>query len=189
MPEEVFRNQTWEDVRHRLKNREIPTEEIGSAIVKLGKPFDRTKILAAKDTVALYLDHTDSWARHEAMWFLASWARLKEYQPALILALRTDPEPDNRSYAATCLGRVQEGTGDRDAIAALSGVVEDENEHQLVRLYAYEALHQVVEGSAGPNYSPHEHKLSDVNWAWVRSVSRATTNLSKGPASDQATEN
>ena len=126
MAEALFRDDRWEDTLERLKKRQIPPEQIGPAIVKLGKPFDQARILAAKDTVALYLDHVDSWVRHEAMWFLTAWGRLKEYEPALIRALRTDPDLDNRSFAATCLGRLQEGTGDANSVAALRSAVEDE---------------------------------------------------------------
>lgn len=174
MVEDIFHNQRWEDVLERLKNRQIPPEQIGHAIVKLGKPFDRARILAAKDTVALYLDHNDSWVRHEAMWFLTTWGKLREYQPALIRALRTDPEPDNRSFATTCLGRLQEGTGDADAVAALKAAVEDQTLDQLVRLYAYGALLQVVKGISDLAYSPNEHKLLDIDWEWVRSLSQTT---------------
>jgi hypothetical protein len=170
MVKQLFEDQRWEDVLERLKTRQIPSEQIGHAIVKLGKPFDRTRILAAKSTVALYLDHNDSWARHEAMWFLTAWGKFKEYQPALIRALQTDPDLDNRSFAATSLGRLQEGTGEEDAVAALKAAIEDETQDQLVRLYAYGALMEVVNGASGAAYSPHEHKLSDIDWGWIRSL-------------------
>lgn len=170
MFEKLFKNKTWESVLEQLRDRQIPPEHIGSAIVRLGKPFDEARIHAAKDAVASYLDDADSWVRHEAMWFLTTWGRLKEYQPALVRALRTDPDLDNRSFAATCLGRLQEGTGNRDAVAALKATVEDENEDELVRLYAYGSLLQVVKGVSDLGYSPHEHKMSDIDWEWVRSL-------------------
>lgn len=172
MARDLFRDQTWENVLQRLKNREISAEETGPAIVKLGKPFDRTKILAAKDTVALYLDSTDPWARREAMWFLTSWGGLKEYQPALIHALRSDSDPDNRGYAATCLGRLQQGTGNLDAVGALKARVVDEKEEELVRLFAYGAILQVFKGISDLGSVPHECKLSDVDWDWVGSLSK-----------------
>jgi hypothetical protein len=164
------RNQNWDDLLDQLKNGQIPHDQIGSTIVKLGKPFASARIIAAKDTVALYLDHSDSWVRHEAMWFLTAWGKLNEYQPALIGALRTDPDNDNRSFAATCLGRLREGTSDAEAVAALKGTVEDQTQDELVRLYAYGALRQVVKGDSDLAYSPHEHKLSDVDWGWVNSL-------------------
>ena len=174
MLKQFFERGSWEDLLERLKKREIPADQIGHAIVKLGKPFDQARILAAKNTVAYYLNHNNNWARHEAMWFLTSWGKLKEYQPSLIRALKTDPDLDNRSFAATCLGRLQEGTSDADAMAALKAAVLDETQDSLVRLYAYGALLQVVDGVSGSAYSPHEHKLSDVDWEWVRSVPKPT---------------
>src|SRR5260370_18784441 len=91
----LFRKRKWHEVLEKLRNKEIPTKEIGPAIVKLGKPFDPEKILTAKDVVATYLNHEDDWVRREAMWFLTSWGRLPEYRPALIRALREDPHLDN----------------------------------------------------------------------------------------------
>jgi hypothetical protein len=170
MLEELFRDQKWEDVLDRLKRGQIPPDQIGHAIVKLGKPFDHARVLAAKDTVALYLDHNDRWVRHEAMWFLTSWGKFKEYQPALIYALRTDPNLDNRSFAATCLGRLWQGTSEGEVVETLKTAVEDSDLDQLVRLYAYGALLQVVKGKSDLGYSPHEHKLSDVDWEWVSSL-------------------
>jgi hypothetical protein len=174
MANNLFGEQGWEEVLERLKNRRIPRNEIAHAIVRLGKPFDQARILAAKDTVALLLDDSDSWVRHEAMWFLTTWGKLKEYQPALIRALRTDPDLDNRSFAATCLGRLQEGTSDADAVAALKAAVEEESMDQLVRLSAYGALLQVVKGISDLGFSPHDCTLSDIDWKWVRSLSQIT---------------
>lgn len=174
MSQEVFEGQKWEDVLERLKSREIPVEQIGSAIVWLAKPFNRTRILAAKDTVALYLDHPDSWVRHEAMWFF-TWGKVKEHKAALIRALRTDPDLDNRSFAATCLGRLQQGMADADAVSALKATIEDQTLDPLLRLYAYGALLQIVKGVSDLKYSPHEHTLSDIDLEWVRSLSPTTS--------------
>lgn len=170
MAEQLFQKQKWEDVLDRLKRGQIPPEDIGHAIVKIGKPFDQARILAAKDTVALYLDHNDSWVRHEAIWFLTSWGRLKEYQPALIRALQTDPDLDNRSFAASCLGRLFQGTNNAEVVAALKRTVQNADLEELPRLYAYGALLQVVKGISDSAYSPHKRKLSEVDWEWVGSV-------------------
>lgn len=170
MPESPFSKQSWEDVFNALKRGELPPHLIGSAIVRLGKPLDQSRILAAKAVVASYLGHSDGWVRREAMWFLTSWGRLREYEPALILALREDSDPDNRSFAATCLGRIKEGTGERTAVAALKTVVEDEKEEELVRLHAYAALRQVVIGAPDGSQSPHDTKLADIDWGWVASL-------------------
>jgi hypothetical protein len=166
-----FEGQKWEDVLECLKSHRIPAEEIGPAIVYLAKPYDPERILAAKEIIATYLNHTDGWVRHEAMWFLTYWGGLKEYQPALIRALRKDPDLDNRSFAASCLGRLQAGLGDAEVVAALKCIVEDESLDQLLRLYAYGALLQVVKGISDLGYSPHDQELSDIDWAWVRSLS------------------
>jgi len=163
-------NQNWDDLLDQLKNGQIPHDQVGSTIVKLGKPFASARIIAAKDTIALYLNQSDSWIRHEAMWFLTAWGKLNQYQPALIGAHRTDPDNDNRSFAATCLGRLREGTRDAEAVAALKGMVVDQTQDELVRLYAYGALRQVVNGDSDLAYSGHEHKLSDVDWDWVNSL-------------------
>jgi hypothetical protein len=168
--EELFRNQSWEDVFYRLKNGQIPDEEIGRAIVKLGKPFDQERILAAKDTVAHFLDHSDGWVRHEAIWFLTCWGKLRQFKPALIRALQTDPDLDNRGFAATCLGRLQQGTNDAETVAALKATVEDQNLDELVRLHAYRALLQAAKNISDLGSSPHEQTLSDVDWEWVSSL-------------------
>src|SRR6185437_5732427 len=135
MDKDTLDDQTWDNTLGRLKSGQIPAEEIAHTIVRLGKPFDQSKIIAAKDTVAQFLNHPDSWVRHEAMWFLTAWGRLKEYQSALIQAIRTDPDVDNRSFAATCLGRLEEGTGEPNAVSALKSAVEDEILDPLLRLY------------------------------------------------------
>ena len=70
-------------VIEQLKNHKIPPTEIGSAIVRLAKPYREERIAATKDIVAAYLRDENPWARHEAMWFLTSWARLREYEPQL----------------------------------------------------------------------------------------------------------
>ncbi|HKW15982.1 MAG TPA: HEAT repeat domain-containing protein [Terriglobales bacterium] len=166
-----FQTQSWESVLDQLKHHLLTHEDIGSAIVRLGKPFDCAKILAAKEIVAAYLNDPNNWVRHEALWFLTCWGRLKEYQPALIAALRSDPEADNRSFAATCLGRLQEGTSDRGAVSALKASVEDQSEDELVRLHAYRGLLQVAKGISDTSYTPHDHKLSEIDWQWVRTLS------------------
>jgi HEAT repeat protein len=160
----------WNELLEKLRSRGIPSQEIGRAIVKLGKPFDRQRILSAKDVIASYLNHEDNWVRREAMWFLTSWGRLVEYQPALIHALRNDPFLDNRSYAATCLGALQRGTQNPEAVRALRDTVEDTEEDELVRKYAYRSLLEIVWGDSAPSFSPHDQDLSSIDWDWVRSI-------------------
>ncbi|HWZ46290.1 MAG TPA: HEAT repeat domain-containing protein [Candidatus Saccharimonadales bacterium] len=170
MTDVLFRKRKWNELLEKLRNKEIPVKEIGSAIVKLGKPFDKEKILAAKDVIAGYLNHEDDWVRREAMWFLTSWGRLPEYQPALIHALRCDPDLDNRSYAATCLGRLRKGSKNLEAIRVLKEALEDGQEDELVRKEAYSSLLEIVKDQP-EDFRIHEKQLSDVDWDWVRSLS------------------
>jgi HEAT repeat protein len=160
----------WDQLLEALTNKAIPTEEIGSAIVKLGKPFNKNRILTAKDIVAQYLHHEDSWVRHEAMWFLTSWGKLVEYQPSLIFALKNDPDLDNRSYAASSLGILQRGSSNQQAIAALKESLNDDRQDELVRKYAYRSLLQIARNDSGSGFSPHDKKLSDIDWRWINSL-------------------
>jgi hypothetical protein len=170
LTEAIIRGRNWNDRLEKLRNNKVPPQEIGSAIVKLGKPFDQERILAAKDVVATYLNHEDAWVRREAMWFLTSWGRLPEYQPALLHALRHDPDVDNRGYAATCLATLNRGSKNPQVIAALKQALEDNQEDELTRKYAYRSLLEVVKGEPTSDFSPNDHKLSDVNWEWVKSL-------------------
>jgi hypothetical protein len=161
----------WNELLVKLRNQEVPSPDIGSAIVKLGKPFDKDRILEAKDVVARYLNHEEPWARREAMWFLASWGRLPEYQPALVHALRHDPDIDNRAYAASCLGTLRKGSKNSEVIRALKEALEDTQEDELVRKYAYRSLLEIVKNDPESSFSPNDKQLSDIDWDWVRSLS------------------
>src|SRR5712671_2096903 len=160
----------WNELLEKLKNQQIPSPEIGSAIVKLGKPFDKGRILAAKDVVASYLNHEEPWVRREAMWFLTSWGGLQEYSRALIHALQNDPLPDNRAYAASSLGVLFKGSKNSEAIKALRLTLEDTNEEELVRKYAYRSLLQIAKDEPTVDFPPHERQLSDIDWQWVTSI-------------------
>lgn len=167
--DDLFGNRKWKKLLEELRNRELPPKEIGSAIVKLGKPLRQKRILAAKDVIAPYLDHEDNWVRHEAMWFLTSWGGLHEFQPALISALKHDPFVDNRSYAAICLGRLNKGRKNAEAIAALKAAVEDNQEDGLVRKDAYCALLAIVKNQSVDS-SAYDRQLSEIDWGWVSSL-------------------
>ncbi|HWZ46192.1 MAG TPA: HEAT repeat domain-containing protein [Candidatus Saccharimonadales bacterium] len=167
----LFRTRNWNELLEKLKAEQIPSHEIGSAIVKLGKPFDQERILAAKDVVAAYLNHADAWVRHEAMWFLTSWGRFPEYQPALVHALRHDPDLDNRAYAASCLGTLRKGSKNPEAMRDLKEALEDAQEDELVRKYFYRSLLEVVKNDPVTDFSLNDKQLSDIDWAWVRSLS------------------
>src|SRR5258708_16121382 len=172
LTDRLFRKHEWNDLLEKLKNKELPSSKIGPAIVKLGKPFDEKKILAAKDVVAGYLNHKDSWVRREAMWFLTSWGRLPEYRPALIRALREDPDLDNRAYAASSLGILDKGNKNPETIKALRAVLEDDQQDELVRKYAYRSLLEVVKNNPVTDFDPNDKRLADVDWTWVKSLSK-----------------
>jgi HEAT repeats len=152
-------------ILRNLREERIPADEIGSAIVRIAKPFDKELIQVAKDVVLTYLSHPDAWARHEAMWFL-SWGGFSEYKSKLIQALVDDPDPDNRAFAASCLGHLFAGSSDAETISALKHRVEDDAEERLMRLAAYEALLEVVENRLEIDLED----LDAIDWEWVRKL-------------------
>jgi cbb3-type cytochrome oxidase subunit 3 len=78
--------QEREVLLRKLSASEIPDREIGSTIVGRSKPLDRQRTAAAKETVLRYLNHQNSWARHEAMWFIR-WGGFREENEALIISI------------------------------------------------------------------------------------------------------
>ncbi len=160
----------WNELLAKLKNKEIPTDQIGHTIVKLGKPFAQWKIQKAKTVVASYADHTDSRVRQEVLWFLTSWGKLREYEPLLIRALRHDSDEDNRNFAALFLAQLLRRSADREAIRALRQCVEDASEDRPVRLQAYASLLELVCGEIEHKFSSYEKELEDIDWNWVRSL-------------------
>lgn len=152
----------------------MPDPLIASAIVRLGKPFDERRINAAKKVVASYLEHPDSLIRHEAIWFLACWGKLREYRAAIIQAMKNDPDEDNRGFAANCLGVLESGTKDKDSPRALAEVVRNASEEPRVRVKAYGALLEVFYGEGASELSypfqMGDKDLSEVNWKWLESI-------------------
>lgn len=110
-PMKKLSDKEWEVLLRKQSAAEIPDSEIGSAIVHLSKPLDPRPVAAAKETVLRYLNHQDSWARHEAMWFIG-WGGFREENAALSNALRNDNDPDNRGCAAMCIASLMTGTAD-----------------------------------------------------------------------------
>lgn len=163
-------NDQWQVLLQKLSRRDLRTDEIGPAIVQLGKPYDEQKILVAKGVVESYLHHTDPWVRHEAMWFLASWGKLIEHQRDIIRALQSDPDSDNRSFAALCLAHLRRGSKDQESTHALRDVVLNQKEDAVVRLSAYGALLEICRNQSGMDYQTYEKDLSEIDWAWVGSL-------------------
>ncbi len=159
----------WRLLLTRLGAGEVPDDQIGPTIVRLAKPFEEARVLAATDTTVRFLQHPDHWARHEAMWFVR-WAKLLDYVPALIRALQEDPEPDNRSYAAVCLAHLLMRTSDQKAIHALQKKVLNDSEEQLVRLNCYGALLEIASNRPGSIFFSGSASLEDVDFAWVRTL-------------------
>lgn len=153
----------------------IPNNLLAKAIVRVAKPFNQLRIEKVKASVASCLKNSDSLVRHEAIWFLGCWAKLKEYEPQLIEALLHDPDPDNRGFAATCIGALGKNTKEGVLLTCLASVVRCETEPEHVRVKAYAGLLNV----AGRNdmTSPEEfefsigrHSLKDIDWKWVDSL-------------------
>lgn len=159
-------NKEWEVLLRKLSAGELPHTEIGSAIAHLSKPLDRQRVAAAKDTVLRYLNHENSWARHEAMWFIR-WAGLREQKSALIDALRNDQDPDNRGYAAMCIAHLLNGTSDAESLNALKAAVLNENEDESVRKHAYGALIEITTNQSGSDFYYGEKTLQDLDWKWL----------------------
>jgi hypothetical protein len=159
-------NQEWEILLRKLSAGEIPASEIGSAIVRLSKPFDSQRVAAAKDTVLLHLSHRNGLARQEAMWFIR-WAGFREEKSALIRALRNDTDPDNRGYAALCTASLMAGTADKESVDALKAAVLDENEDASVRTDAYGALLEVATNRRDSDFNMRKKSLDDVDWEWI----------------------
>jgi hypothetical protein len=160
----------WKEVLDLLRRREVPDDQIGHAIVLVGKPHDESRAQAAKEVVASYLKHSNPWARHEATWFLGCWYRLKEYEPLIQNAFINDPDEENRSYAARCLAGLAEGSQNKDLLKTLASVTRSPGEPKAVRLSAYDAMQVVFNGksalrSLGSDFGLG--KLDRIDWQWV----------------------
>lgn len=153
----------------------IPDNLLAKAIVRLAKPFNQRRIEKAKASVASCLENSDPLVRHEAIWFLGCWAKLKEYEPQLINALLNDPDPDNRGFAATCIGSLGKATKDGVLLTPLASVVRCETEPEHVRMKAYAGLLNVAGRSDMGSeeefeFSIGRHSLKEIDWKWVDSL-------------------
>lgn len=163
---------SWEAILTDLRERRIPLDSVHTAIVKLGKPYDERRIQTAKEVVSTYLKEDDPWVRHEALWFLASWARLLEFQPQVIEMMLHDPSEDNRGFAANCLGVLRAESCDPAMLDVLRTVVLNEREVEQVRVKAYASMLKVAGRKIPPtdlfDFEIGDKHLSDVDWNWVR---------------------
>jgi hypothetical protein len=143
--------------------------------VRLGKPYDEKRILKAKEVVAGYLNDADPCVRHEAVWFLASWGRLFEYEPQVIQMMLHDPLEDNRGYAANCVGVLRARHGGRHTLEVLRTVVLNEQEVEQVRVKAYAAMRKVAGAPISSadlfGFEIGEKHVEDIDWNWVHTSS------------------
>jgi hypothetical protein len=156
----------------RLEAIELSPQETASAIVRLGKSESRSAIQAAIPVVTRYADSPDAWTRHEVMWFVA-WCNLRNQSMLLESAITADPEPDNRGYAAICLGRLWNGSRFGAIRRVLCGVLRDSREQDSVRAAAYAGLLDVMSHEA--SYRPVDFAkgtagFAHIEWSWVDRV-------------------
>ena len=126
--------------RNILETHTAKPEEVSSAIVGIGKPYDAQVIGAHAALVATYLDHPDHIVRHEAIWFLGSWGHLPEYASRIHDSAHMDADVANRAYAARSLGSILKQEKDPVLTQQILAFVEDEQEEIEVRLSAYSGL-------------------------------------------------
>jgi hypothetical protein len=164
----------WVDILLLLKSRGLDTHLVPRAIARLGKPLDADRMATAKDVVAGYLSDSEALVRHEAMWFLGSWGRFREFAPQFESILAHDPDGDNRCYAAICLGRLFEGTKDSRITELLADWVRRGDQPEQVRLTCYAGLLLVQRGAEGRSTSDAfylgDNALGDVDWTWVQTL-------------------
>ena len=172
-----FTNLSWEDIYSLLRGQELPPDQVGPAIVHLGKPFNADRINRAKDVVARYLKDPDALIRHEAMWYLGAWGCIDEYLPSLVDAMQRDPNADNRAFAARCVGRLLAKRCEKSAVLQLMTVLQNESEQEEVRTSAYGALLMAMRGPSADKLADDfqvwkEKGLQDVDWSWIESLKR-----------------
>jgi hypothetical protein len=170
-------DRNWNGLLHDLQHRRVPSESVHTAIVRLAKPYDEQRIWRAKDVVAYFLNDNDPWVRHEALWFLASWGRLTEYEPQAVEMMLHDPFEDNRGFAANCLGILRAKHGEGGTLDVLRVVVLNEREAEQVRVKAYAAMRKIAGGDAPLSlvdlfdFEIGGKRLHDIDWSWVSSSS------------------
>lgn len=161
----------WEEALEVLRTGRVPEELLHKAILRVGKTYDMDKLHTARHVIAQYLDHENPWVRHEAMFCLGVWGKLREFEPHIIRMMQDDPDPDNRGAAALCLGIMESGSKHAEGLKALARVALKATEEDTVRLTAYGAMLEVWHGGIERNwpYQMGDRTLQEVDWTWVRS--------------------
>lgn len=165
-------DKSWQELLKDLRERRVPAHSVHKWIVRLGKPYDAQRVRMAKEVVSMYLKDIDPWVRHEALWFLASWGKLLEFQPQVTEMLLHDQSDDNRGFAANCLGTLRAESCDPEVLDILRTVTLNESEVEQVRLKAYASMLKVASRRISPtdqfDFEIADKQLSDVDWNWVR---------------------
>jgi vesicle coat complex subunit len=159
-------------------------EAICAAITRLGKPYDEQLALLAAPLVLKYLHYGNPVVRYQAIWFLGCWGKLYEYLASVVQAAQSDPNVDNRAYAARCVGQVLKSHHDANATLELLTMATSEGEEPEVRQSAYSALLYAFYGEAARNqardFEPIGSKaVKDFNLTWLASLPQWIEGLSE----------
>ena len=166
------RDATVAAARHILETSTSRPDEICTAIVGIGKPYDAEVIRKHAVLVATYLDHPDHIVRHQAIWFLGSWGYLPEYASRVHDSARMDADVYNRAYAAKSLGSILRQEKDALLTKWLIAFVEDEQEEIDVRLSAYSGLLYAWNRPDSFAFLLGEKKISEVDSDFLTQLQR-----------------
>ena len=155
------------DARHVLESRAAPPENICTAIVSIGKPYDAEVITAKAGLVSMYLDHSDHVVRYNAIWFLGSWGHLPAYASHIYKAAQADQDVQNRAYSARSLGSILRQQKDASLTKHLLNLVQSEHEVMEVRLSAYSGLLYAWSRADAFAFLIGEKAISDVDRTFI----------------------
>ncbi|WP_035347061.1 HEAT repeat domain-containing protein [Edaphobacter aggregans] len=137
--------------------------------------MSQTQMTQAAPLVSQYLHHSNHVVRYQAIWFLGCWGRMSNYLDQIIQSAETDPDLDNRAFAARCSGLILKSHQNPAAMRALLRLVNNENGSADLRCAAYSAL---IYGYYGENGAKAAHEfdpigtksIADFDIAWLTSV-------------------
>jgi hypothetical protein len=158
----------WKELLAELESDTLAPEDVGPAIVRVAKADKPLSIHSLKKIIPQYFLHPDSWARHEAIWFV-SWAKMTDLSPLIVERMRNDPDEDNRSFAALCLGHMYEGIKEIEILMILARTVRNPEETVDVRATAYGAILHLWYGKVGRRleFDFGEANLDMIDWDWL----------------------
>jgi hypothetical protein len=168
---------TWEQAYLLLANSKTDSdsEAIAHAITRLGKPYEQDQVRRAAPLVAKRLHHENHVVRYQAIWFLGCWAKMRDYLHFVLQSALSDSDPDNRAFAARCVGSILESHRDVAAIKTLLRLVVTAEEEPDLRLAAYGSLLRAVHGESArrqaKQFSPLGDKsVADFDVVWLASL-------------------